>query len=283
MRRLVEAVVGAADPLEQARAALGRAHLDDEVDVAPVDAEVEAGGATSARSLPARHRRLDLAPRLEREAAVVDADRQRLVVDRPQVLEDQLGEAARVAEDERRLVLLDQLHHLARGVAARMAGPRDAVFGDQDREVGLGAGIAVDQVDRVDVGVGREPAAIGVGVGDRSRDRPTRRRLGRERLQPRRATGEQVAALLVGEGVDLVDDDGPEVGEQQRAVGVAEQQAQRFGRGQQDMRRPHALARLAVRRRVAGAGLDPDRRPISSIGASRLRWTSTASAFSGET
>ena len=44
-----------------------------------------------------------------------------------------------------------------------------------------------------------------------------------------------------------------------RAVGVAEQQAQRFGRGQQDLRRPDALARLAVGRRVAGAGLDPDR------------------------
>ena len=112
--RLVEPVVGAADPLQQARAALGRAHLDDEVDVAPVDAEVEAGGRDQPAQLARRHRRLDLAPRLDRQAAVVDADRQRLVVDRPQVLEDQLGEAARVAEDERRLVLLDQPHHLAR-------------------------------------------------------------------------------------------------------------------------------------------------------------------------
>ena len=44
LARLVEPVVGAADPLQQPRAALGRAHLHDQVDVAPVDAEVEAGG-----------------------------------------------------------------------------------------------------------------------------------------------------------------------------------------------------------------------------------------------
>ena len=123
--RLVEAMVGAADALQQARRALGRAHLDDEVDVAPVDAEVEAGGRDEAAQLARRHGRLDLAPRLLRKAAVMNADRQRLVVHRPQILEDQLGKAARVAEDERGLVPLDQLHHLARGMAARNARPRE--------------------------------------------------------------------------------------------------------------------------------------------------------------
>jgi hypothetical protein len=50
---LVEPMVGAADPLHQAAHALGRAHLDHQVDVAPVDAEIERGVATTARSLPA--------------------------------------------------------------------------------------------------------------------------------------------------------------------------------------------------------------------------------------
>ena len=53
LARLIEPVVGAADPLQQARAALGRAHLDDEVDVAPVDPEVEAGGGDQPAQLPA--------------------------------------------------------------------------------------------------------------------------------------------------------------------------------------------------------------------------------------
>ena len=82
--------------------------------------------ATSAAQLACRHRRLDLAARLQREAAVMYADRQRLVVDGPQVLENQLGEAARVAEDQGGLVPLDQLHHFACSVAARMARPGDS-------------------------------------------------------------------------------------------------------------------------------------------------------------
>ena len=157
LRRLVETVVGAADSLEQARAALGRAHLDDQVDVAPVDAEIEAGGRDQAAQLARGHRRLDLAPGLDRQAAVVDPDRQPLLVLVPQFLEDQLGEPARVAEDERGLVLLDQPHDLGHGVIARVAAPRDLVLGDQDREVGLGAGIADDEVDQLHVGIGREP------------------------------------------------------------------------------------------------------------------------------
>src|SRR3546814_2611179 len=60
--RLVEPVVGAADALEEARAALGRPHLHDEVDIAPVDAEIEAGGTDEAAKPPLRHRLLDLAP-----------------------------------------------------------------------------------------------------------------------------------------------------------------------------------------------------------------------------
>ena len=70
-------MVGAADALEQARRALGRAHLADEVDIAPVDAEVEAGGGDQSAQAAVAHRGFDLAPRLEGEAAVVDADRQR--------------------------------------------------------------------------------------------------------------------------------------------------------------------------------------------------------------
>ena len=44
-RRLVQPVVGAADALQQPRGALRRADIDDEIDVAPVDAEIERRGA----------------------------------------------------------------------------------------------------------------------------------------------------------------------------------------------------------------------------------------------
>ena len=97
---------------------------------------------------------------------MVDADAEALVIDLPQVLENQLGEAAGVAEDQRGLVRFDQLHDLLGGIAARVAVPRHATLGDEDVEDGLGAGIALDEVDEGNVGVGREPAAIGFGIGN---------------------------------------------------------------------------------------------------------------------
>ena len=188
---------------------------------------------------------------------MVDADRQRLVIGLPQILENQFGEAARVAEDQRGVVLLDQLHHLLGGVAARMARPWHAAFGDEDRQIGLGAGIALDQADRVDVGVGSEPAAVGVGVADRGAEADAAE-VGGEGAQARQRQAEQIAALFAGEGVDFVDDDCLEVFEQQIAVGIAEQKAQRFRGGQQDLRRADALAGLAVGGGVAAARFDAD-------------------------
>ena len=71
--------------------ALGRADMDHEVDVAPVDAEVERRGADHGAELSRRHRGLDLAPLARIERAVVKRDRQPVDVDPPQFLEDQLG------------------------------------------------------------------------------------------------------------------------------------------------------------------------------------------------
>ena len=83
---------------------------------------------TSALQLARRHRRFDLASRFERQAAMVDPDRQAGLVYLPQVLEDEFAQAAGVAEDEGRLVLLDLGHHLFGGIAARMPRPRHAVL-----------------------------------------------------------------------------------------------------------------------------------------------------------
>jgi (p)ppGpp synthase/HD superfamily hydrolase len=134
------------------------------------------------------------------------------------------------------------MHELAeRGLAA----PRDLVFRDQDREVGLGAGIADHEVDELHVGVRREPRAIGVGVADcrRQADTPQARR---ELLQPRHGQRQEVAALLLGEAVELIDDDGLQSVEHLRRLRIAEQQAERLGSGQQHLRRLQPLARLAV-------------------------------------
>ena len=87
-RGLVHAVVGAADALQQPRGALRRADIDDEIDVAPVDAEIERGGAHHRAQPAGRHRGLDLAALRHVERAVMQRDREPVVVDAPQLLED---------------------------------------------------------------------------------------------------------------------------------------------------------------------------------------------------
>src|SRR3546814_19641549 len=47
--RLVHAVVGPADALGEPRGALRRAHMDDEIDVAPIETEVERRGRSEER------------------------------------------------------------------------------------------------------------------------------------------------------------------------------------------------------------------------------------------
>ena len=59
----------------------------------------------------------------------------------------------------------------------------------------------------------------------------------------------------------LVDHHALEPGEQREAIGVAEQKRQALGGCQQHVRGLDPLALLAVRRGVAAAGLDADRKP----------------------
>ena len=152
---------------------------------------------------------------------------------------------------------LDLGHHLRGGIAPRMSRPRHAALGQQDRDVGIRAGLAADHRDLVDIAVGGEPGSIAVSIRDRRRQRDAAHPR-RDRLQPRHAEREQIATLAGRERVDLVDDDRAEVLEHRDAVGIAQQQRQRFGRGQQDLRRLDPLPRFPIRGRIPGARLDAD-------------------------
>ena len=166
LARAVEPMIGAADALEQARRALGGAHLHDEVDVAPVDPEIEAGGRHQRAQLAARHRAFDLAPRLPRQRAVVDADRQLVVVGLPQELEDVLSQEARVGEDQRGAVGADLRVELRHRPSGGVAAPGHALVAERqhDRDMRRRAGFALDQRDAVEIAPGREPGAEVVGL-----------------------------------------------------------------------------------------------------------------------
>ena len=189
------------------------------------------------------------------ERPVVDADGQAVVVRFPQILKDQLGQAAGVAENQRSAVGGDQLHDLRRGVAARMPAPGHPAQRQQDIDIRVRALFAQHQRHRIDIAIGRDPGAVTIGIGHRGRQRRAAHGR-RDPLQSGQRQSQQIAAFLRGEGVHLVDHHALQIGEQRHTVRVRQQQAERFRRGQQNIGWAAALARLAVRRGVAGAGLD---------------------------
>ena len=117
-------MVGAADSLHQPRGAFRRADIDDEIDVAPVDTEIERGGADHALQPARSHRVLDLAALRDIKRAVMQRDGETIVVHAPEILKQHLGLAAGVDEDQRGLVALDQVIDFAERMARGMTGPR---------------------------------------------------------------------------------------------------------------------------------------------------------------
>ena len=106
-----ELVAGAADPLQPARDRLRRLDLDDEVDRAHVDPELERRGGDEAGD-PARLQVvLDEDALLAGEAAVVGA-RDLALGELVQPQREPLGQAAVVDEDDRRAVRLDEREQL---------------------------------------------------------------------------------------------------------------------------------------------------------------------------
>ena len=180
----------------------------------------------------------------------------------PQFLEDHLRLAAGIDEDERGLVPLDQIVDLRIGVARGMPGPGQhrsrgrLQHGDMRR----GAALRHDEIGEACavVRLRHEIAAQIVGLGD-GRRQADGVQTGRQREQPRKPEREQVAALRGDQRMQFVEDHALQRAEQIRRVGGGEQQRELLRRGQQNVGRIAALARALRDRRVAGAGLDPDR------------------------
>ena len=257
LRRLVEAVVGAADPLRQPARALRRADIDDEVDVAPVDAEVERRGADDGAELSCRHRRLDLAPLGGVERAVMEGDRVALAVDPPQLLEDQLGLAADIDEEERHAVCADRGVDVGDGVARRCGPTRARARPNSRIEMsGLAPPATTTRSAMAPVLPHQpRPQRVRLGDGRREADRSEPRR---QPAEPRQAEGEEVAALAGDQRVQLVEDDRVEIGEEARRVVGGEEERRLLGRGEEDVRRVQLLALALVDGRVAGARLEAD-------------------------
>ena len=207
-RGLVDAVVGAADPLHQPGGALWRADIDDEIDVAPVDAEVERGGADHAAQFAGRHRVLDLAALGDIERAVMQRDREPIVVHAPEILEQHFGLAAGVDEHQRGLVALDQFVHFGHRVARAVAGPWQALLGVEHLDHGRGGPAGDDDVGGFDfpVALRHQKPRQRFRLGHRRRQADAAH-VGRQLPQPRQAERQQIAALGGDKRMQFVEHD----------------------------------------------------------------------------
>jgi hypothetical protein len=198
-------VAGAPDPLQPTRDRLGRLDLDDEVDRAHVDPELQRRGGDEARDLALLQQLLDLDPLLARQAPMVSPGELFLgEVVQPQ--RQALGEAAVVDEDDRRAVRADELEDL--GVDRRpdrllLLGLAHVVERDDHLQVERLGAPGIDELDLA--AAGDEPAdllqrSLGSGQADalqRSADQV---------LQALQRQCEVRSTLRPCNGVDLVDD-----------------------------------------------------------------------------
>ena len=276
-----------------------RAELADQIDVADVDAELERGGGDQRLQLAVLQPLLGIEPLLLGEAAVMRGD-VGLAQQLGQLARHPLGHAPRVDEDQRGAVLLDQLRQAAIDLLPDLGRHHrfERRVGNLEREIAR----ARDGRSRRWRSRDASPRA---GADQEARDlldRLLRRRQAdaqqadRRRARASRSSDSArwLPRLFGRDGVDLVDDHGAR-GRQHLAAGLrAEQDVERFRRRDDDVRRPAAHALAFARRRVAGAhpGADRRRRAVRArrsssrmpaSGASRLRWMSLESAFSGET
>ena len=94
-------MIGAADPLQQTARAFGCADMNDEIDVAPVDAEIERRRRDDGAEFAGRHRGFDFFTLCRIKRTVMQADRQIVVIAAPEFLKDILGLHARIDENQR--------------------------------------------------------------------------------------------------------------------------------------------------------------------------------------
>ena len=273
LRRLVDAMVGAADALRQAARALRRADMDDEVDVAPVDAEVERRGRRPRRGAfppPSPPRPFGAACGRASRGAGRSAARPRWL---PELLEEQLRLPAGVDEEERRLVPADRGVDLGQRVACGVALPGNARFSGSRIEMsGCGAAFhdhAVGEVARP------RPATCGTSQAQRSSgsatvaERPIVSRPGESWRSRARPSDRRSPRFDDDERMELVEDDAAEAAEEAPRVARGDQQRHLLGRGQKNVRRVGLLALALVHRRVAGSRLQPDRQ--AHLGDRRAR------------
>ena len=139
--RRVVAVVCPTDALNKALDVLGRAHLDHQINIAPVQPQIQRPRANHSAQLASNHRRFHPFALFARQRTVVNPDGQGLFIRQPQIVKENLGLCAGVVEDQRDAVGFDLFQDCGDGVFAPTPRPRRRHIGNQHLNVRIRAGI----------------------------------------------------------------------------------------------------------------------------------------------
>ena len=175
-----------------------------------------------------------------------------------QVVRHPLGQASGVHEDQRRLMLADQLRHPVIRVAPlrRRADRFQVCRWHLDRQVQVALVAGIDD-GAVRLAIGRyglaphQEARRVVERLDRRRQPDARSSTAADVVQPRQGQREMAAALVAHQRVDLVDDHGLHVAQDLAAPLCRQHQIERFGRRDQNVGRMLDDLLAVMLRRVA--------------------------------
>jgi hypothetical protein len=187
---------------------------------------------------------------------------------------DALGHLARVDEDERRAVSLDQLAHARVDLLPLLVGADRAERrgGHLDGQVQLAEAARINK-DAVPARAGQEAPHLVEGLHRGAEADALERRRG-ERLEPLQRQRQVRAPLVAHQRVDLVDDHGADGLQHPPAAVAREQQVERLGRRDQHVGGPPRHRGPLARRRVAGphqhADLGQVRRRRADLAERRL-------------
>ncbi len=224
---------GAAHPLEEARDGRRAVDLDDAVEVADVDAELEHAGRDDDPLFRLQERLLRGVPLVERERGVCDPDGD---IRRAEAPGEGFGASAAVDEAQTLLAGVEPGDH-GTGVGEAADVVELHVGGG-----GAAAGRAEDRRGRL---VRLQPRQQFLRVAHRRRETDPLRLVSGVGGDAAEHAEQVPPAIVAGEGVHLVDDDHPHAAEEGPRLGGAGDQLhlQRLGRGEQEVGRvgPHPL------------------------------------------
>ena len=163
----VVAVIGATDPLHQSLDVLGRTDLDHQIDIAPVNSQIQAAGADDGAQVSAHHSGFDLFALPAIERAMVDAYGQTFVIRKPEVVKEKLGLRAGVVENKCCFMCFYLFKHRRDGIGRIASCPWRWVFRYKYGNVWRRAGVG--EQDVAGVRMARELLCNGLRVIHRGR------------------------------------------------------------------------------------------------------------------